>query len=315
MSKLLNSVVLLTAILAIKSSQLVTGYYARQTQNLADSESKVRRHAWMLFCNTNLHHVLHFQDETKTETENTNPFHETETDAKVAKPDKEQFFSVVGHFDSHFLSLLIDFVEQYRMVLVAPLEAESKEKSLAALTSFTREILVEYLCAVKECLHSERNVDKLTEELKAFYDGLQRPNSLVPGAKLLDRGTEMIESVIRSAMSREFVALHQRQLSFLVEYLCSEYDVSVVIASAEAFNATSNSYHLKKVISQLKQLGVSCLNRLVPLTTNQSPLITQLDLNFDDQLWSYTANTFKVFQELIPIELRQDNLSEGVDAR
>lgn len=175
-------------------------------------------------------------------------------------------------------------------------------KSSAALTSFTRQICLEYLNVVKQCLERERTVKRLTVELKRFYDGLQRASDLVPGAKLKDRGTEIIEWSIRTAMEREFVSTARAQWNLLVEYVVTEYDPNRIVAHCEQYNAKNNEYHIKKMVQRIKVLGIECLNHLVPVTVS-SDLITILDLNFEDQLWSYTAGIFKVFYDVIPIEL------------
>lgn len=216
------------------------------------------------------------------------------------------------------MSQFIEFVEQYKAVFITPFESEQSKKetlwsSMAALTSFTRSVLTEYLNVTRQCLQRERSIDKLTEELKAFYDGLQKPSELVPSFKCKDKGTELIESCIRTAMEREFVSTQKKQLLFLVDYLRDQYDIAVVRMESAEYNATNNEYHVKKAVNAVKKLGVECLNRLVPLTTNQSDLITILDLNFDDQLWSYTASTFRVFHQMIPTEFAEDAHQNGHD--
>merc|ERR1712003_402575 len=87
------------------------------------------------------------------------------------------------------------------------------------------------------------------------------------------------------------------------------YDIDKIKLNSEEYNLTNNEYHIKKCVNQIKLFGIECLNHLVPLTTNQSQLINILDLNFDDQLWSYTASMFKIFAEIIPIELRMESES------
>lgn len=68
------------------------------------------------------------------------------------------------------------------------------EKSEAALTSFTREVIVdEFFSVIKECLQKENNIEKLAKELECFYDGIDAPSRQIPKASLKDRATEVIE--------------------------------------------------------------------------------------------------------------------------
>ena len=281
---------LMATIVKLKTSQKIIDYYDAQKISIDDDDKK---------------------DNDEKVLDKTNPFSsDMDNDNNNNNKKSNAFFSVIDHFKVGFLSLFIDFVEQYNSVFITPFEKKNKstfEKSMAALTSFTREIFSEYFNVIKQCLQKENNIDKLTEELQSFYDGLYNPSKLVPNARLQDKGTEIIESCIRTSMEREFINTRKKQLLFLINHMNENYDISKIIINSDSYDITNNEYHIKKCVNFIKVCGTDCLNHLVPLTTNQSQLINILDLNFDDQLWSYTANIFKIFNEIIPIELRINN--------
>ncbi|ETO08612.1 hypothetical protein RFI_28776, partial [Reticulomyxa filosa] len=173
------------------------------------------------------------------------------------------------------------------------------EKSMAALTNFTRELFIEYFSVIKQCLQKEVNVDKLTEELQSFYDGLHKPSELVPNAKLRDRGTEIIEACIRTSMRREFEVVEKKNIEYILNYLRNEIHLN------EECNGQLINKHVDTVVKELLKNNKQCLDRLVPLTTSQSALIPLLELNFDDQLWVYTGKLFEHLGALmVPFEFR-----------
>ena len=81
-----------------------------------------------------------------------------------------------------------------RSGILSAADKTTLEKSEAALTSFTREVIVdEFFSVIKECLQKENNIEKLAKELECFYDGIDAPSRQIPKASLKDRATEVIE--------------------------------------------------------------------------------------------------------------------------
>ena len=336
---------LMTTIYLLKTSEKVINYYnSQKNEDIKEETKQSDLDDTNPFNQDKLDDTNPFAIDTAPDLVEQDEDNEDDKDSKVTT---NAFFSIVDHFKIGFLSLFIDFVEHYNAVFILPFQknhlsekqsasstlsrsssrsSRSKsvgsmksrdnqqstfEKSMAALTSFTREIFGEYFNVIKQCLQRENNIDKLTEELQAFYDGLYKPSKLVPNARLQDKGTEIIESCIRTSMEREFITTRKQQLLFLISYMKNNYDINKIEMNSDEYNYTNNEYHIKKCVNHIKITGIDCLNHLVPLTTNQSQLINILDLNFDDQLWSYTANLFKIFNEIIPIELRVNTDGAG----
>ena len=144
-------------------------------------------------------------------------------------PFKNKYSLITEYLNKEFLTLFNSFIVKYKNVFIKPMQkthvSEKRriektingnitvitknninnninsiskqttlEKSEAALTSFTREVIVdEYFSVIKECLQKEENIEKLAKELQSFYDGIDHPSRQIQKASLKDRATEVIE--------------------------------------------------------------------------------------------------------------------------
>ena len=103
-------------------------------------------------------------------------------------------------------------------------------------------------------------------------------------------------------MRREFERTQQFQMDFILHYLANAVKMEHLQSSAVA-------QHVGTCTAQLNQYVKRCLDRLVPLTTSQSNLIPILELNFDNQLWTYTSDLFRHMGKVtVPFEFRNQNV-------